>query len=83
VEFRAAADRAAVAADIVVANILAHPLIVLAPLLARLTASGGRLALAGILASQSPEVRAAYAPWFDIHEAGEEENWVLLAGARR
>jgi len=83
VEFRAAADRAGVAADIVVANILAHPLIVLAPVLAGLTAARGRLALAGILASQSAEVCAAYAQWFDIGQADEDEDWVLLAGVRR
>ena len=60
VEFRAAADRAGRAADIVVANILAQPLIVLAPVLASLTAPHGRLALAGILAPQTAEMRAAY-----------------------
>jgi ribosomal protein L11 methyltransferase len=70
------------AADIVVANILAHPLIALAPLLARLTAPRGRLALAGVLASQAPEVCAAYAEWFDMAEDSTEEGWVLLAGVR-
>jgi len=83
VEFRAAADRAGRAADIVVANILAHPLIVLAPALAGLTAPRGRLALAGILAPQAAEVRAAYGQWFDLSEDSEEDNWVLLAGARK
>jgi len=83
VEFRAAADRAGEAADVVVANILAYPLIVLAPVLAGLTASRGRIALAGILAEQADEVCAAYAAWFDIGHAGEEENWVLLAGVRK
>jgi ribosomal protein L11 methyltransferase len=83
VEFRAAADRAGRAADIVVANILAHPLIVLAPVLAGLTAPRGRLALAGILAPQAAEVRAAYGEWFDMVPDSEEENWVLLAGVRK
>ena len=83
VEFRAAADRAGRAADIVVANILSRPLMVLAPLLAGLTAPRGRLALAGILASQAAEVCAAYGEWFDIGKESEEENWVLLAGVRK
>ena len=83
VEFRAAADRAGRAANIVVANILSRPLMVLAPLLAALTAPRGRLALAGILGSQATEVCAAYAEWFDIERESEEENWVLLAGVRK
>jgi ribosomal protein L11 methyltransferase len=83
VEFRAAADRAGRAANIVVANILSRPLMVLAPLLAGLTAPGGRLALAGILGSQTAEVCAAYGEWFDIGQESEEDNWVLLAGVRK
>jgi ribosomal protein L11 methyltransferase len=70
-------------ARIVVANILAHPLVVLAPLLARLTAPRGRLALAGLLAQQADEVRSAYEPWFDFGVPEEEEGWALLSGARR
>ena len=81
VEFRAP-DWPGRAADIVVANILAHPLIALAPLLARLTAPRGRLALAGVLASQAPEVCAAYAEWFDMAEDSTGESWVLLAGVK-
>ena len=83
VQLRAAADRAGAAADIVVANILAHPLLVLAPLIAGLTARGGRLALAGILVAQAEEVIAAYREWFELDRACEEEGWVLLAGARK
>jgi len=70
-------------AQIVVANILAHPLIVLAPLIARLTAPRGRLALAGLLAAQADEVRAAYEPWFDFDAPGQDEGWTLLNGTRR
>lgn len=83
VELRAAADRAGRAADIVVANILARPLVVLAPVLAGLTAPRGRLALAGILATQAAEVRAAYSEWFDMVAESEEESWVLLAGVKK
>jgi ribosomal protein L11 methyltransferase len=67
----------------VVANILAHPLVVLAPLLARLTAPGGRLALAGLLMQQADEVRSAYASWFDFGTPEGEEGWALLSGVRR
>ena len=70
-------------AQIVVANILAHPLIVLAPLIARLTAPRGRLALAGLLAAQADEVRAAYEPWFDFDAPGQDEGWTLLSGVRK
>jgi ribosomal protein L11 methyltransferase len=70
-------------AQIVVANILARPLIVLAPLLARLTAPRGRIALAGLLAGQADEVTTACRPWFDLDAPEEDEGWVLLEGSRR
>ena len=82
-EFHGAAAAIRKPAQIVVANILAHPLIVLAPLLARLVAPAGRLALAGVLAGQADEVRAAYEPWFEFGAPGREEDWVLLDGTRR
>jgi ribosomal protein L11 methyltransferase len=69
--------------DIVVSNILAQPLIVLAPLLAARAAPRGRIALSGILQSQSAEVMAAYAPWFSMHHRLSEESWVLLDGVRK
>lgn len=69
--------------DIVVSNILAQPLIMLAPLLAARTAQGGRIALAGILESQGPAVAAAYAPWFDIQPGAIEDVWVLVEGVRK
>jgi len=78
------ADEAAVApARIVIANILANPLMVLAPLLAGLTLPGGRIALAGILAEQAAAVLAAYAGAFDMRCEAEDEGWVLLTGQRR
>ena len=70
-------------ADLTVANILANPLRMLAPLLASHTRPGGRLALSGILAAQAGEVMAAYAPFFDMAAAGAEGDWVCLAGTRR
>lgn len=81
--FHSAAGALRQPARIVVANILAHPLIVLAPLLARLTAPNGWLALAGLLTGQAGEVRAAYAPWFEFEAPDEDEGWALVSGVRR
>jgi ribosomal protein L11 methyltransferase len=83
IRFHGAAETVGAPAHIVVANILAHPLIVLAPVLARLTREHGQLALAGVLASQAVEVCAAYRPWVEIGVEDEEDGWVLLAGTRR
>lgn len=81
--FHDAADAHRQPARIVVANILARPLAVLAPLLARLTVQHGRLALAGLLVEQAGELRAAYEQWFDFEAPEEDEGWALLSGVRR
>jgi ribosomal protein L11 methyltransferase len=67
--------------DVVVANILANPLIVLAPALAARVAPQGAIALSGILAAQADAVVAAYAPWFTLAAERADEGWVLLTGA--
>ncbi|MGV3626896.1 MAG: 50S ribosomal protein L11 methyltransferase [Betaproteobacteria bacterium] len=83
-DFAAAADDAPVRpARIVVANILANPLTVLAPLLARLTLPGGRIALSGILMEQTQSVLDAYAANFDMQSTDHDDGWVLLTGFRR
>ncbi|MGE5524394.1 MAG: 50S ribosomal protein L11 methyltransferase [Rhodospirillaceae bacterium] len=82
-EFYTAAERLQSAADVVVANILANPLIVLEPLLATLTRSGGRIALSGILAEQADEVAAAYGGHYALEPVVEESGWVLVSGTRR
>ncbi len=84
VELRAAlpADLPATLYDIVVSNILAQPLIGLAPLIAGCTIAHGRIALAGILESQAADVAAAYAPWFQIKTGQQDGVWVLLEGLR-
>ena len=69
--------------DLVLANILANPLIVLAPLLSARCRRGGRIALSGILAAQVQEVAGAYAPAFDVRVAAEDEGWILVEGTRR
>ncbi len=68
--------------DVVVANILANPLIVLAPALAHRVVPGGRLLLSGILVAQAAEVQEAYRPWFRIAPWKEEDGWVALEGTR-
>jgi ribosomal protein L11 methyltransferase len=72
-----------VSGDLVVANILANPLKMLAPVLARTCNPGGRLALSGILSAQEAEIRETYLPWFRLDERAEEEGWLCLSGARR
>ena len=69
--------------DIVVANILANPLTLLAPALVLRVRTGGRLALSGILEAQADAVAAAYARWFTIGTWKSRDGWVLLAGERR
>jgi ribosomal protein L11 methyltransferase len=69
-------------ADLVVANILANPLILLAPLFARHAGRGGRIALSGILEAQAEEVMAAYAPWFAMRVCDSDGGWALLEGLR-
>ena len=68
---------------VVLANILATPLKLLAPLLCGHVARGGQLVLAGILERQHEEISQAYAPWIDVAVADSEEGWVLMTGSRR
>ena len=62
----------------VLANILATPLKVLAPLLCAHVAKGGHLVLAGILARQADELKAAYAPWCSLEVTDSEDGWILM-----
>ncbi len=62
----------------VLANILATPLKVLAPLLCSYVATGGSLVLAGILERQADELKAAYAPWIQLQVADSEDGWILM-----
>jgi ribosomal protein L11 methyltransferase len=66
--------------DIVIANILASPLKLMAPMLSSRVAPGGKLVLSGVLARQTDEVAAAYAPFLKLSVWGEHEGWVALAG---
>ncbi len=69
--------------DVLLANILANPLIELAPRLASLVKGGGRIVLSGILSEQGPEVAAAYEPWFHSLVRKDMDGWVRWEGTRR
>jgi ribosomal protein L11 methyltransferase len=67
---------------LVLANILATPLKLLAPLLAGHVAPGGHLVLAGILERQADELKAAYAPWLALEVSDSEDGWILMTARR-
>ena len=73
---------AAGAYPLVLANILATPLKLLAPLLSQHVAPGGHLVLAGILDRQAQELQEAYAPWLQLAVADREEGWILMTAQR-
>ena len=66
--------------SLVLANILAKPLTLLAPLLCAHVAPAGHLVLAGILERQADELRSAYAPWLALDVHASEDGWVLMVG---
>jgi ribosomal protein L11 methyltransferase len=68
---------------LVLANILATPLKLLAPLLCGHLAPGAHLVMAGILSRQADELREAYAPWLQLAVSDEEDGWILMTGQRR
>ncbi len=69
--------------DLVLANILANPLIELAEQLASLVRPGGVLVLSGILAGQADEVQAAYERWFEFTPGAGQDGWVRLQAQRK
>lgn len=69
-------------AKTVLANILAEPLIELAPRLRELTEMGGHLVLSGLLTNQAERVQAAYQDWFSFDPVKSSEEWALLVGVR-
>lgn len=68
---------------LVLANILATPLKLLAPLLCEHVAPGGHLVLAGILERQADELKSAYAPWLALEVSDAEDGWILMTAQRR
>jgi ribosomal protein L11 methyltransferase len=65
----------------VLANILATPLKVLAPLLCARVAAGGHLVLSGILERQADELAQAYAPYVKLKVAAAQDGWVLMTAS--
>lgn len=77
-------DLPAITADVVVANILAGPLAMLAPALAAQSRPGTEIALSGIIQPQVAELREVYGQWFDMDGlAVKEEDWCRLSGRHR
>jgi ribosomal protein L11 methyltransferase len=77
-----APDMASGEYPLVLANILATPLKMLAPLLCGHVAPGGHLVLAGILDRQADELKAAYAPWIALEVANTVDGWILMTGRK-
>ena len=69
-------------ADVLLANILAEPLIKLAPKLASLVKTKGNICLSGILLEQAEQVMANYQPWFNLDPVVQQDNWVRITGIR-
>ncbi|MGR9115596.1 MAG: 50S ribosomal protein L11 methyltransferase [Gammaproteobacteria bacterium] len=70
------------AADVVLANILAQPLIDLADQISGLVATGGHLVLSGILTEQANAVSEAYRPYIELEAPVIQEDWCRLAGRK-
>lgn len=67
-------------ADVTVSNILAGPLVMLAPTLVQHTRSGGWIGLSGLISRQVDEVRAGYQKWSTMHDVACRDDWCRLAG---
>lgn len=83
IRFALPGELAAAQYDVVLANILANPLRILAPALAARVRPGGRIVLSGLLAEQAEEMRAIYGEWFVMEPAHTAEGWARLVGVRR
>ncbi|MCP4874997.1 MAG: 50S ribosomal protein L11 methyltransferase [Gammaproteobacteria bacterium] len=69
-------------ADLLIANILAGPLIELAPRFAMLVKTGGQILLSGILKAQLKDIQSAYQHYFKLDPAQIREEWVCIGGQR-
>ncbi len=67
---------------LLLANILAGPLVELSEMLASHVAPGGKIVLSGILAEQAEKVSAAYQHWFKIDDISQEGDWIRIAGTK-
>ncbi|HSC46825.1 MAG TPA: 50S ribosomal protein L11 methyltransferase [Gammaproteobacteria bacterium] len=73
----------ALKAQLLLANILARPLLELAPRFAELLETGGQLVLSGILEPQEQDIRRVYATGFEFREAARREDWLRLVFVRK
>lgn len=71
-----------ITADILLANILAGPLLEFAPRFARLVQPGGKIVLSGILIGQASALLEKYQAWFNMEPVATREEWVRLSGQR-
>jgi ribosomal protein L11 methyltransferase len=76
-------NHATIKADVVLANILAKPLMEMASQIAGLIVSQGQLVLSGILAEQADSVVEAYQPFLPLNKPAQQEDWVRLAGIKQ
>ncbi len=70
-------------ADLILANILANPLLELAPHFADIVKSGGQIVLSGILAEQAQQIIQRYSTWFELQPPMQQQEWVRIDGKRR
>lgn len=68
--------------ELMLANILAQPLMSLAPTLAEQVRPGGTIVLSGILSTQADSISDRYAQWFTMESPTEQEGWVCITGKR-
>ena len=83
VQVHVSADALPSGMDVLLANILASPLCLLAPRFAALLRPGGQVVLSGLMSHEVAEVTAAYAACFDVVRFGERDGWACLTGRRR
>jgi ribosomal protein L11 methyltransferase len=76
-------DRDLTPVSLIIANILAGPLEVLAPRLAALTKTRGRIVLSGVLATQAKVVQKCYSQWYDMEPIVTQGDWARLSGKKR
>ncbi|MDR3492508.1 MAG: 50S ribosomal protein L11 methyltransferase [Gammaproteobacteria bacterium] len=76
-------DAPVVQVDLLIANILAQPLIELASKFSTLVKSNGKILLSGILAEQADAVAEAYKPWFNMEKPTQQNEWVRLTGVKK
>lgn len=69
--------------DLVIANILAGPLKELAPSLAKLVKSNGKIVLSGLLFEQADALLETYSEWFDMEPVAQKDDWIRLSGTKR